>query len=85
MFASPIGYLHRPYFPYAVALAYLATNVAGLVAVQKGVLRAIGREPAPYTLRRGLLDGLVCFVYTAAVLIAIRVGLLEPFGFNLPN
>src|SRR2546430_9474139 len=78
-FAWLVGLFYRPAFQPAVLVGYWLTNVLGLVLIQRGARALISnREPRPYSRRDFLRDLLISLLYTALIVVLLRLKILQP-------
>jgi len=79
-FAWLITLFYRPAFKPALIIGYWLTNVLGFVLMHRGVGKMASRqEPRPYSRRDFVRDILVSLLYTALILLLLRLKILQPF------
>jgi hypothetical protein len=74
--ASLVALIRRGWFEPALYLAYLGTNVLGLVLMHLGVRMGL-TKPRPFTRRDLLLQLLVALGYTALIFVLVRLGVIK--------
>src|SRR5690348_3942252 len=76
-FAWVISLAYKPAFEAAVIVGYWLTNVLGLVLMHKGAQDLVSKEQGkPYSRRDLLKDVGVSLLYTALIIILIKLGVL---------
>jgi hypothetical protein len=76
-----VSLMYRPAFEAAVVVGYWLTNVLGFVLMQKGAQRMFADQPSkPYSRRALLKDVLVSLLYTALILVLVKLKLVQPVG-----
>ena len=85
LFAWIVGLIYRPAaepnspsFDAAVILGYWLTNVLGFVLMHKGAGKLISAEEKKYSRRALLRDIGVSLLYTALIVVLIKLGVLKP-------
>jgi hypothetical protein len=80
-----VSLIYRPAFEAAVVVGYWLTNVLGLVLMQKGAQRMFADQPSkPYSRRDLLKDVLISLLYTALILVLVKLKLVQPIGNYFP-
>ena len=84
-FAWLVGLVYRPVaqagstaFDAAVILGYWLTNILGFILMHKGAQQALSNEEKKYSRRELVKDFVVSLIYTAVIVILIKVGVLKP-------
>lgn len=78
-FAWAVAAFHKPAFEIALVVGYWLTNVLGLVLLHKGAKLALStKQPAPFSARSLLKDVLISLLYTALILVLVKLGVLKP-------
>jgi len=83
-FAWVVALFYRPAFAPAVVLGYWLTNIAGFILMHKGAQLCFSAKPLAYTRRDLLRDLAVSLLYTALIVVLIRLGLLKPIANYFP-
>jgi hypothetical protein len=65
-------------FTACFVLGYWLTNVLGLVMLQKGAHELLAGQASPYSRKALFKDFLVSLVYTLAILVLVKLGVLKP-------
>lgn len=76
-FAWIISLFYRPAFGVSLVVGYWLTNVLGLILMQKGAQHALQGQ-VKYTRRELLKDLAISVVYTVAIVILVRLHVLQP-------
>jgi hypothetical protein len=76
----PAAQSHSPSFDVAVIVGYWLTNVFGFVLMHKGAQQALSKEEKKYSRRELLKDGLVSLLYTALIVLLLKLGILKPIS-----
>jgi len=79
-FAWIVAHFYKPAFQPAVVIGYWMTNVLGFVLIQKGAERMSGREAQPYSKKSLVRDLVISLLYTALIVVLIKLKVLQPFG-----
>ena len=77
-FAWVVSLFYKPAFSVSVILGYWLTNVLGFILMHKGVQRAASPEQKKYSPRDLLRDVGISLLYTAVIVVLIKVGVLKP-------
>ena len=80
-----IARFHRPAFEPAVIFGYWLTNVLGLVLLHKGGQKIMSGETRRYTRRDFVRDILVSLLYTAVIVLLLRLKILKPLQNYFPE
>ena len=79
-FAWVVSLFYKPLFSGAVILGYWLTNVLGFVLMHQGIGKiASPGESKPYTWRSFARDMLISLLYTALIVVLIKLKFLQPF------
>jgi len=75
-----VALLYKPAFKPAVVFGYWLTNVLGFVLMHKGAQKiALGDKAKPYSRRTLVRDLAISLVYTALIVVLLKMSLLQPF------
>jgi hypothetical protein len=92
IFASVVGFFYRPAarpnstaFDAMVILGYWLTNILGFVLMHKGAQNAFSDKPLKYSWRALLKDIGISLLYTAVIVVLIKVGVLKPIQDYFPK
>ena len=87
LFAWLVGLVYRPAavprsaaFDAAVILGYWLTNVFGFVLMHKGAQQMLSKEQKKYSRRELLKDVVVSLLYTAVIVVLLKIGILKPIS-----
>lgn len=80
-----VARFHEPAFVPAVVVGYWLTNIAGLILLHKGALKALRKEDKPYTRRDLIKDFGVSVAYTLVILLLVWLGILRPLENYFPE
>jgi len=87
LFASAVGLVYKPAavpnstaFDTSVIIGYWFTNVLGFVLMHKGAHEILTKEQKKYSRRALLRDVGVSLLYTALIVVLIKMGVLKPIG-----
>jgi len=85
IFASVVGVFYRPVaeqgsvaFDTAVVLGYWLTNILGFVLMHKGARKVLSETDLKYSRRAFLRDIAISLIYTAVIVVLIKMGVLKP-------
>ena len=78
-FAWVISLLHPPAFEASVIVGYWLTNVVGFLLMHKGVQKLMRAGDKQFTRRDVIRDLGISLVYTAGILVLLKLGVLQPF------
>lgn len=76
----PAAQPHGPSFDAAVIVGYWLTNVLGFVLMHKGAQRIVSKEDKKYSRRELLKDVIVSVLYTALIVVLLKLGILKPIS-----
>jgi hypothetical protein len=86
-FAWIVGLIYRPAaepdsraFDASVILGYWLTNIIGFILLHKGAENVFSKEEKKYSRRALLRDIAVSLLYTALIVLLIKLGVLKPIG-----
>ena len=79
LFAWLVSFLYKPAFTISLIIGYWLTNVLGFVLMHKGARQMISKEPSRSTGRELLTDLTVALIYTVAIMVLVKLGVLRPF------
>jgi hypothetical protein len=77
-FAWMVSCFHRGAFAASFILGYWLTNVLGLVLMQRGAEMALEGQLRPYGARQIARDLVIALLYTALIIVLVKVGILAP-------
>ena len=77
-FAWAVGWFYKPAFGPSLVLGYWLTNVLGLVLLHKGAQKMLSEQQRRYSRRDLLRDVGISLLYTALIVVLVKVGLLQP-------
>jgi hypothetical protein len=85
IFAYVVGVFYKPAsekgsaaFDAMVILGYWLTNILGFVLLHKGAQQAFSKEEAKYSRRKLAKDVGISLLYTALIVVLIKLGVLQP-------
>lgn len=76
VFAFGFGLIHESLFAPVMILVYWATNIAGFILIQKGIIRLKG-DTHTYGRRELLRDTLFTTVYTLGIVLLIHLDIIS--------
>ena len=77
-FAWVVSLFYRPAFSVCLVIGYWLTNVLGFVLMHKGGQKMLFKEEQKYSKRALLRDVGISFLYTALILLLLKIGVLKP-------
>jgi hypothetical protein len=77
-FAWIVSLFHKPAFNASLLIGYWLTNVLGFVLMHKGTQKVISSEEKPYSRKELARDIGISLLYTALILLLIKIGVLKP-------
>jgi hypothetical protein len=87
LFAWLVGLIYRPAalagspaFEVAVIVGYWLTNVLGFVLIHKGAQQMLSKGEKKYSRREVIKDLLVSLLYTALIVVLLKLGILKPIS-----
>ena len=85
-FAWLVSLIYAPAFGAAVVVGYWLTNVLGFVLMHKGGQKLLSNEAQkPYSRRNLLRDVFISLLYTALILVLIKLKILQPIREYFPQ
>lgn len=79
-FGWVVAFFYRPAFEASCIFGYWMTNVAGMVLMHKGAQKMLRREDRKYTWRDSVRDIGISLLYTALIVLLLKLGILKPIG-----
>src|SRR5262245_4273561 len=79
VFAWLVSFLYQPAFEVSLIVGYWLTNVLGFVLMHKGAEKMLKDQYSPYSRRHLVKDLLVSLLYTALIVLLLKLGVLKPF------
>lgn len=77
-FAWVISLFYKPAFLASAVIGYWLSNVAGFVLMHKGGQKLLNGQSKPYSWKTFLRDMVISLLYTALILILIKLKILQP-------
>jgi len=77
-FAWVISWFYKPAFEVSVVVGYWLTNVLGFILMHKGAQKMISQQSQPYSRRALARDIGVSLLYTALIVILLKLKILAP-------
>jgi hypothetical protein len=85
-FAWLVSVIYAPAFRAAVVVGYWLTNVLGFVLMHKGAQKLLSSETQkPYSRRDVLRDVFISLLYTALILVLLKLKILQPIREYFPQ
>jgi hypothetical protein len=84
-FAWVVSFFYRPLFEPCLIVGYWLTNVLGFVLMHKGAQTALSEKRQSYSRRDLLRDLGISLLYTALILVLIKIGVLKPIENYFPK
>jgi hypothetical protein len=84
-FAWVVSFFYRPLFEPCLIVGYWLTNLLGFVLMHKGAQTALSENRQPYSRRDLLRDLGISLLYTALILVLIKIGVLKPIENYFPK
>lgn len=81
-FAWVVALFYKPAFEASWVLGYWLTNIIGMVMMQKGAEKMLRKEDRKYTWRDSARDIGISLVYTAVIVILLKMGIVKPIHFS---
>jgi hypothetical protein len=85
VFAWVISFFHQPAFKASVIVGYWLTNVLGFVLMHKGAQSLLSDEERKYSRRALFKDVGISLLYTALILLLLKLGILKPLKNYFPS
>ena len=79
-FAWIVSLFYRPAFNASVLVGYWLTNVLGFVLMHKGAQKAISSGERKYSPKELARDIGISLLYTALIVVLIKIGVLKPIS-----
>jgi hypothetical protein len=77
-FAWVISLFYAPAFAWSLVLGYWLTNILGFILLHKGTQKLLSDQPRRYSRRDLLRDVGISLLYTALIVVLVKVGVLQP-------
>src|SRR5437879_13559976 len=77
-FAWVASFFYKPAFEACVILGYWLTNILGFVLMHKGAQKVLSNEQRKYSRHDLLRDLAISVLYTALILLLLKIGVLKP-------
>ena len=77
-FAWVASFFYKPAFEACVIVGYWLTNVLGFVLMHKGAQKMLSKENRKYSRRDLMRDLGISLLYTALILLLLKLGILKP-------
>ena len=77
-FAWLVSLFYQPAFEASVIVGYWLTNVLGFVLMHKGAQHMLSEQEKKYSRRDLLRDIGISLLYTALILLFLKLGILKP-------
>ena len=71
-------WFYRPAFAASLVIGYWLTNVAGFVLLQKGAQQTLSEKKGRYSRRDLLRDVGIFLLYTALIVLLVKLRVLKP-------
>jgi len=85
-FAWLVSLFYRPAFEASVIIGYWLTNVLGFVLMHKGARKmSSSTVPQPYSRRDFQRDLLISLLYTALIVVLLKLKVLQPITNYFPR
>ena len=85
VFAWTVSAFYKPAFETSLIVGYWLTNVLGFVLMHKGAEKLITKKSRPYKRRRLLIDALVSVLYTALLVLLLKLKIIAPLAEYFPK
>jgi len=76
-FGYMFGLFNRQLFLPIMILGYWLTNITGLIMMHRGVKNIVSKNEVKYTKKQLAKDLIISIVYTAGVIVLVKIGLLK--------
>ena len=83
-FAWLVSLFYQPAFEASVIVGYWLTNVLGFVLMHKGAQKMLSDQERKYSRRDLLRDIGISLLYTALILLLLKLGILKPLKSYFP-
>ncbi|HWX20378.1 MAG TPA: hypothetical protein VN578_10810 [Candidatus Binatia bacterium] len=84
-FAWVVSLFYEPAFKPAVVLGYWLTNIIGFILLHKGGQQMLTKDPKGYSRRDLMRDVGISLLYTALIVILLKLGVLKPLQDYFPR
>lgn len=84
VFAWVVSAVYKPAFTVSLVVGYWLTNVAGFVLMHKGAQQLLKEKGETSTGRELVKDVVISLLYTALIIVLIKLGVLKPFEGYFP-
>jgi hypothetical protein len=84
VFAWVVSFFYPPAFESCVILGYWLTNVLGFILMHKGAQKMLSNAEKKYSRRDLLRDVGISLLYTALILLLLKLGVLKPLKNYFP-
>ena len=85
VFAWIISFFYRPAFEASLIVGYWATNVLGFILMHKGAQKVLSEKQRKYSRHDLLRDVGISLLYTAVIVVLVKLGILKPIQNYLGN
>ena len=85
LFAWIVSLFYQPAFEASVIVGYWLTNVLGFVLMHKGAQQMLSDQEKKYSRRDLLRDIGISLLYTALILLLLKLGILKPLKNYFPS
>ena len=79
-FAWIVSLFYKPAFNASVVIGYWLTNVLGFLLMHKGAQKVISPDKKRYSRRELARDIGISLLYTALIVLLIKIGVLKPIA-----
>jgi hypothetical protein len=79
-FAWIVSLFYKPAFNTSVLIGYWLTNVLGFILMHKGAAKVISSQQKKYSWKDLLRDVGISLLYTALIVVLIKIGILKPIA-----
>jgi len=84
-FAWIVSVFYKPLFAASFVAGYWLTNALGFVLMHKGAEKALNSQDRPYSRRALLRDVGISLLYTALILVLLKLKILKPIADYFPT
>jgi hypothetical protein len=85
VFAWIVSFFYRPAFEASLIVGYWATNVLGFILMHKGAQKVLSEKQRKYSRHDLLRDVGISLLYTAVIVVLVKLGILKPIQNYLGN
>lgn len=82
VFGSVVAFFYKPAFEASCIFGYWMTNVVGMVLMHKGAQKMLRKEDRKYSWRDGVRDIGISLLYTALIVLLLKLGIVKPIHFS---